>query len=140
LFLLLIPVLRTVFRQKFLAGLRQLYHKELFDCRGPAADFSNPAWFEELTARLGKKKWFVYAKPPFGGPALHKAPQQCLAACQQAVMGVRKREYRQEGEGPPASHTAPPANPDPIVMLVVRLLPPPAMTNNRILFTYRASA
>jgi hypothetical protein len=39
------------------------------DCRGPAADFSDPAWFEQLAARLGKKKWFVYAKPPFGGPA-----------------------------------------------------------------------
>jgi hypothetical protein len=69
LFLLPIPVLRTVFREKFLAGLRQLYRKGQLDCRGPAADFSNPAWFEDLVARLGKKKWFVYAKPPFGGPA-----------------------------------------------------------------------
>ena len=69
LFLLPIPVLRTVFRSKFLDGLRQLYRKDLLDCRGPAADFRDPAWFEELTARLGKKKWFVYAKPPFGGPA-----------------------------------------------------------------------
>jgi hypothetical protein len=69
LFLLPIPVLRTVFRKKFLDGLRQLYHKQRLDCRGPAADFSDPAWFEELTTNLGKKKWFVYAKPPFGGPA-----------------------------------------------------------------------
>jgi hypothetical protein len=69
LFLLPIPVLHTVFRKKFLDGLRQLYGKGLLDCRGPAADFSDPAWFEQLAARLGKKKWFVYAKPPFGGPA-----------------------------------------------------------------------
>lgn len=69
LFLLPIPVLRTVFRQKFLDGLRRLHCKGRLDCRGPAADFSDPAWFEELTAKLGKKKWFVYAKPPFGGPA-----------------------------------------------------------------------
>jgi hypothetical protein len=69
LFLLPIPVLRTVFRNKFLAGLRQLYRKAMLDCRGPAAAFSEPAWFEELTAKLGKKTWFVYAKPPFGGPA-----------------------------------------------------------------------
>jgi hypothetical protein len=69
LFLLPIPVLRTVFRNKFLDGLRHLYRKDLLDCRGPAADFRDPAWFEELTAKLGKKKWFVYAKPPFGGPA-----------------------------------------------------------------------
>jgi len=69
LFLLPIPVLRTMFRNKFLDGLRQLHHKNQLDCRGPAADFRDPAWFEDLAARLGKKKWFVYAKPPFGGPA-----------------------------------------------------------------------
>jgi Putative transposase/Transposase zinc-binding domain len=69
LFLLPIPVLRTVFRNKFLDGLRQLYRKGLLDCRGPASDFSDNAWFEDLMEKLGKKKWFVYAKPPFGGPA-----------------------------------------------------------------------
>jgi hypothetical protein len=69
LFLLPIPILRTVFRSKFLAGLRQLYRKGLLDCRGPAADCSDPAWFQDLTTKLGNKKWFVYAKPPFGGPA-----------------------------------------------------------------------
>jgi hypothetical protein len=69
LFLLPIPVLRSVFRKKFLDGLRKLYAKGLLDCRGPATDFSDPAWFEELADRLGTKKWFVYAKPPFGGPA-----------------------------------------------------------------------
>jgi hypothetical protein len=68
LFLLPIPTLRTVFREKFLVGLRQLYRDHLLDCRGPAADFSDPAWFDELMAKLGDKKWFVYAKPPFGGP------------------------------------------------------------------------
>ncbi len=69
LFLLPIPLLRTVFRNRFLDGLRQLYRKDMLDCRGPAAAFSDPAWFEELAAKLGKKRWFVYAKPPFGGPA-----------------------------------------------------------------------
>ena len=69
LFLLPIPTLRTVFRNKFLDALRQLYRKNMLDSRGPAAQFRDPAWFEELTAKLGKKKWFVYAKPPFGGPA-----------------------------------------------------------------------
>ena len=69
LFLLPIPTLRTVFREKFLSGLRQLYRKDLLDLRGPAADFSDPAWFEQLMEKLRNKKWFVYAKPPFGGPA-----------------------------------------------------------------------
>jgi hypothetical protein len=68
LFLVPIPTLRTVFREKFLAGLRQLYRKDLLDLRGPAADCSDPAWFEQLMNKLGKKNWYVYAKPPFGGP------------------------------------------------------------------------
>jgi len=69
LFLLPIPTLRRVFREKFLSQLSQLYRKNLLDCRGPAADFRDPIGFEDLTTKLGKKKWFVYAKPPFGGPA-----------------------------------------------------------------------
>ena len=69
LFLLPIPVLRTVFRNKFLDGLQRLYGRGQLDCRGPAADFRDPAWFEELTARLSQKKWYVHAAPPFGGPA-----------------------------------------------------------------------
>ena len=69
LFLLPIPTLRTVFRQKFLDALRQLYRKGLLDCTEPAVDFQDRAWFEDLAATLARKKWFVYAKPPFGGPA-----------------------------------------------------------------------
>ena len=69
LFLLPVPVLRTVFRDKFLRGLRQLYRNHQLDCRGPAAEFSDPLRFEDLATTLDNKKWFVYAKPPFGGPA-----------------------------------------------------------------------
>jgi Putative transposase/Transposase zinc-binding domain len=68
LFLLPVPVLRRVFREKFLAGIRQLYRKDLLNLRGPAAQFRDPAWFEQLMEKLGKKNWYVYAKPPFGGP------------------------------------------------------------------------
>jgi hypothetical protein len=68
LFLLPVPVLRRVFREKFLAGLRQLYRKDLLNLRGPAAQFRDSAWFEQLMEKLGKKNWYVYAKPPFGGP------------------------------------------------------------------------
>jgi len=68
LFLLPVPVLRTVFRKKFLAGLCQLHRKSLLNLRGPAAQFRDPAWFELLIKKLGNKKWYVYAKPPFGGP------------------------------------------------------------------------
>ena len=67
-FLLTIPILRTAFRQKFLAALRQLYRKGRLNLRGPAAPFRDPAWFEQLMEKLGNKNWYVYAQPPFGGP------------------------------------------------------------------------
>jgi hypothetical protein len=67
-FLLPVPVLRTVFRKKFLAGLCHLYRKGLLNLRGPAAALGDPASFELLIDKLGNKKWYVYAKPPFGGP------------------------------------------------------------------------
>jgi hypothetical protein len=68
LFLLPVPVLRTVFREKFLAGLRHLYRKGLLHLSGPAAPLRDPACFRLLMEKLGNKKWYVYAKPPFGGP------------------------------------------------------------------------
>jgi hypothetical protein len=67
-FLLPVPVLRTVFREKFLSGLRHLYRKGLLNLRGPAAPLRDPAPFDQLIKKLGSKKWHVYAKPPFGGP------------------------------------------------------------------------
>ena len=71
---------------------------------------------------------------------LHKAPAQRLAARHQTVMSVRKREQRKEREGLPAIGAAPAMNPNPVVMLVVRLLTAAAMTNDRIVFTNRTSA
>jgi hypothetical protein len=62
-------VLRRVFRDKFLFGLKRLYNNGSLNCRGPAAAFQDRQLFEELTDRLQNKKWIVYAKPPFGGPA-----------------------------------------------------------------------
>ena len=68
LFLLPIPVLRRVFRDKFIAGLQHLYNKNQLNCRGPAAAFQDRQWFSELLTQLRRGKWVVYAKPPFGGP------------------------------------------------------------------------
>jgi hypothetical protein len=67
-FLMPVPALRRVFREKFLSGLRRLYRKRLLKLRGPAAPLGDPASFELLIKKLGNKKWYVYAKPPFGGP------------------------------------------------------------------------
>ena len=71
---------------------------------------------------------------------LCEALSQCLTAGQQAVLRVRKREHRKESKGLPTAATAAPANHDPVVMLVVRLLAPTPMTNDRIAFADRASA
>jgi hypothetical protein len=67
-FLLPVPVLRTVFRNKFLVGLRQLYRKGRLNLRGPAAPLRDPAVFDQLIEKLGNKNWYVHAQPPFGGP------------------------------------------------------------------------
>ena len=66
---------------------------------------------------------------------LHKAPPQCLATSQHAVMGVRKRKPRQEGEGLPATGAAAAADANPVVMLVVCLLAAASMTDDRIVLT-----
>jgi hypothetical protein len=63
-----------------------------------------------------------------------------MAARQQAVMRVRKREQRKKGKGRPAIGTAAAMDPNPVVMLVVGLLAATAMTDDRIVFTNRASA
>jgi hypothetical protein len=67
-FLLPIPTLRRVFREKFLEGLCHLHRKGLLKLSGPASAFRNPAYFQQIIDKLGKKRWYVYAKPPFGGP------------------------------------------------------------------------
>jgi putative transposase/transposase-like zinc-binding protein len=67
-FLVPVPALSVAFRDKFLAGLRHLYRKRVLDCRGPAAHFSDPTWFQQLIDQLDNKRWYVYAQPPFGGP------------------------------------------------------------------------
>jgi hypothetical protein len=55
-------------------------------------------------------------------------------------MRVREREHRKKREGHPAISAAAAMDPNPVVILVVRLLKAPAMTNDRIPFTKRASA
>jgi hypothetical protein len=55
-------------------------------------------------------------------------------------MCVRKREQRKEGEGLPAIGASAAMDPNPVVMLVVSLLAPASVTNDRIAFTHRASA
>jgi len=60
-FLFPVRVLGALFRGKFLARLRQAHARG--DLCLPA-----PTQFEHLCNQLQRKRWIVYAKPPFGGP------------------------------------------------------------------------
>ena len=70
---------------------------------------------------------------------LHKAPPQCLTASQQAVLGVRERKQRQEGEGLSATVAATAPDLDPIMVFIVCLFAAVSMADNRIAFTSGAS-
>ena len=67
-FLLPMRVLAPVFRGKFLAGLKQLHQEGRLSLTGEAEKLRDPFEFLNLLDRLYKKSWWVYSKPPFGGP------------------------------------------------------------------------
>ena len=71
---------------------------------------------------------------------LRKALLQSLTARKQTEMRVRKRKHRKESERRPAVGAAPAMDPDPVVMLVVRLLAATSVANDRIAFTNRTQA
>ena len=55
-------------------------------------------------------------------------------------MAVGRRKRRQEGEGLAAAVAEAAANPNPIVVFIMSLFAPAAMTDDRILHTNRAAA
>ena len=63
---------------------------------------------------------------------LHKAPPQRLTARDQTVMRVRQGESGQEAKDYSAQRTEAASVPDPIVTLIMGLLPSPAMADDRI--------
>ena len=67
-FFLPIPVLRKVFRGKFVAGLKRLRERRILCCYGPAAVFADPKQFTKLLRRLHLRRWVVYAKAPLADP------------------------------------------------------------------------
>src|SRR5207248_10851635 len=83
---------------------------------------------------------FDRGRRSFPTPVLQKVAPQCLAAGYQAVVAVRGRKQRQEGECLPAQVTNATPNPDPIMMLVMCLFAATAMTDDGVLQTDRASA
>lgn len=67
-FFLPVRVLAPVFRGKFLAGLKQLSQEGRLSLTGEAEKLRDPFELLNLLDRLHKKSWWVYSKPPFGGP------------------------------------------------------------------------
>jgi hypothetical protein len=67
-FFLPIPVLRRVFRGKFVAGLKSAFQQGQLHLSGELAPLAQPKSFASWLRLLFRKNWVVYAKPPFGGP------------------------------------------------------------------------
>ena len=74
-----------------------------------------------------------------GSPFQEVAPQR-LAAGDEAVMAVGRREGRQERERLVAPVAQAAADPDPVVVFVMRLLAAAAMADDGVLGTNRAAA
>jgi Putative transposase/Transposase zinc-binding domain len=67
-FLFPVRALSTVFRAKFLAALRQAYHKEALSFAQESAWCGSPTGFTHLLDQLSGQAWVVYAKRPCAGP------------------------------------------------------------------------
>ena len=67
-FFLPIKVLSRVFRDKFVAGLRQAFRDNQLGFHGHLSPLAQPKTFAAWLRPLFRKDWVVYAKPPFGGP------------------------------------------------------------------------
>ena len=63
------PVLRRVFRGKFVAGLKSAFQHNQLRFSGELALLAQPKTFACWLRPLYRKNWVVYCKPPFAGPA-----------------------------------------------------------------------
>jgi hypothetical protein len=60
--------LAKVFRGEFLAYLEEEFRQRRLPFHGKLRELVHPVKFENWIAPLRKRKWVVYAKPPFVGP------------------------------------------------------------------------
>ena len=63
-----VRVLGKLFRGKFLDALHRAWRKGELELDGSTAELEDPVAWTALKARLYRRDWVVYAKPPFGGP------------------------------------------------------------------------
>jgi putative transposase/transposase-like zinc-binding protein len=64
-----VPILRCLFRGKFLSGLRTAFQKGRLRFPGRLAALARAARFHRLLDETVRTEWVVYAKPPTKGPA-----------------------------------------------------------------------
>jgi len=67
-FLLPRDVLQSVFRGKFVEGLKDAFAQKRLRLAGPIQHLTRPNCFAAFVRKLHRHKWVVYVKPPFGGP------------------------------------------------------------------------
>jgi len=68
-FFLPVNVLARLFRRLFLQGIESAYEKRKLSFHGMCAFLAKPLAFDRLIKSVRSREWWVYAKPPFGGPA-----------------------------------------------------------------------
>jgi hypothetical protein len=68
-FFLPVKVLSVVFRGKFLDALERAFKKHKLTLAGQLTPLQSPAEFAALLCAAAHRKWVVYAKRPFAGPA-----------------------------------------------------------------------
>ena len=107
-FLLPVRVLGKLFRGVFLSRLLALHDAGKLGCFGSLAHLVDRAAFLRHLAPVRKKRWAVYAKPPFAGPEAvlaylsrytHRVAisNRRLLAFDEAGVTFRYKDYRRDG-------------------------------------------
>ena len=107
-FLLPVRVLGKLFRRLFLSRLLELHHAGRLAFFGAQAGLADRRTFAHHLASLRKKRWMVYAKPPFAGPEAvlaylarytHRVAisNRRLIAFDKAGVTFRYKDYRRTG-------------------------------------------
>jgi hypothetical protein len=107
-FLLPVRVLSKLFRRLFLTRLLELHTAGRLAFFGDHAGLREQNAFLRFIARLRKKNWVVYAKPPFGGPEAvlaylsrytHRVAisNRRLISLDESGVTFRYKDYRRDG-------------------------------------------
>lgn len=107
-FLLPVRVLGKLFRRLFLTRLTQLHDSGKLAFFGTLLPLSDRRAFQRHIAPVRKKRWVVYAKPPFAGPEAvlaylsrytHRVAisNRRILAFDGANVTLRYKDYRRDG-------------------------------------------